>query len=105
MTSTLEEDLIAAGFTLVPAPVDGVLAFTEWQPPEAGGLGEETTPDTYEIYYDLCSAAMYAQLDNPPWTRRHPGRSWATYRRLMDEYRAVVDCWRSASQVPTAEAR
>ena len=106
MRSILEQELLAAGFTLVPAPVDGVLAFTEWQPPASGCLGVETTPDTYEIYYDLCGAAMYAQMDWSPWDRPHSTRSRAIRRQLVKEYRAVINCWRSASQVPPApEAR
>ena len=102
MSSKLEQDLLAAGFTLEPAPVDGVLAFTHWQPPAADCLGVDTTPDTYEIYLDLCREAMYAQVDHPPLQRLYGIHSSAILRCLKHEYGAVIDCWRSASQVPPA---
>ena len=106
MTSNLEQDLMAAGFRPVPVPVDGVVAWTGWHWPAPDGLGVETTPDTYEIYYDLCGAAMYAQMDWSPWDRPHATRSSAIHRQLVNEYRAVVNCWRSAAQAPPApEAR
>ena len=96
MTSTLDQDLTAAGFIPVPNAIDGVVAWTGWNAPAA---------DVYETYYALIKDAMCAELDNPPWRRLYAIHSYAIYRRMMDEYRAVVDCWRSASQVPPAEAR
>ena len=98
MTSTLEKELTAAGYTPEPVPIDGDVAWTGWHAP--------LQKDTYEIYYDFCTGAMYAQAELPPWDRPHGLRSLPIYRRLMEEYTAVVDCWRSASQVPPApEAR
>ena len=110
MTTTLDQDLTAAGFIPVPSAIEGVVAWTGWRAPDPGGLGAETPSNVYEMYYDLCTAAMYAQLDNPPWERRHwmrpiqEGRSKALgpacTDALMDEYRAVVACW--AQRVPGA---
>ena len=106
MTTNLEQDLTAAGFKPVPIPIDGVVAWTGWHAPDPGGLGVETPATIYETYYDLCTSAMYAQLDLPPWDRPWRTRSFAIERQLMHEYVTVVNCWRSASQVPPApEAR
>ena len=98
--SNLEHDLVGAGFTPVHAGLHGVVAWTGWQAP--------VQKDAYEMYYDRCQAAMYAQMDDPPWGRYHPGHQHRVGGRcpvlncLVREYRAVVDCWRSASQVPPA---
>ena len=113
MTNNLEQELIAAGFTPSPLGLKGVVEWTGWTPPaEDDRLGAETTPSTYEIYYDLISDAMYAQMDDPPWDRHHPhhkhgvGRRCPVLASLVDEYRSVVDAWRSTSEVPPApEAR
>ena len=72
MTNNLEQDLIADGFTPSPLGLKGVVEWTGWTaPPEDDRLGAETTPNTYEMYYDLITDAMYAQMDDPPWEREH----------------------------------
>ena len=99
MTSILEQDLMAAGYTPEPLHCDDVVTWTGWRAP---------VKDTYERYYDLITAAMYAQMDDSPWDREHHpcrgsvgGRcpvlsSWVT------EYRAVLDCWHSMPEAPPA---
>ncbi len=108
MASKLEADLMAAGYTPEPLHCDDVAIWTGWRAPEDDRLGAETTPSTYERYYDLITDAMYAQMDDSPWDREHHpcrgsvgGRcpvlsSWVT------EYRAVLDCWHSMSEAPPA---
>ena len=104
MTNNLEQDLIADGFTPSPLGLKGVVEWTGWTaPPEDDRLGAETTPNT---------DAMYAQMDDPPWEREHlhcrgsVGGRCPILPRWVNEYRAVVDCWRSTSEVPPApEAR
>ena len=59
MTSTLEKELTAAGYTPEPVPIDGDVAWTGWHAP--------VQKDTYEVYYDFCTGAMYAQAELPPW--------------------------------------
>ena len=99
MTSKLEEDLLAAGFTPEPVHCDDVAIWTGWRAP---------VKDTYERYYDLITDAMYAQEDDPPWDRHHPhhqhgvGRHCPVLASLVDEYRSVVAAWRSTSEVPPA---
>ena len=109
MTSTLEKELTAAGYTPESVPINGDVAWTGWHAP--------VQKDTYEVYYDLICGAMYDHIDSPPWAMLASAdaspwktpyglRSPVIYRALMDEYRAVIDCWRSVSQVPPApEAR
>ena len=92
--NNLEHDLIAAGYTPVPLGLKGIVAWTGWHAP--------VQKDTYEIYYDLICEAMYAQMDWSPWDRPHATRSFAIHQQLVNEYRAVVNCWRSASDVPPA---
>ena len=109
MTNNLEKDLIADGFTPSPIGLKGLAEWTGWTAPsEDDRLGAETTPNTYEIYYDLITAAMYAQMDDPPWDREHSGcralvgGRCSVLQSWVKEYRAVVDCWRSTSQVAPA---
>ena len=105
MTSTLEKELTAAGYTPEPVPIDGDVVWTGWRAPDPGGVGVQTLPNVYEMYYGLCESAMYAQMDEPPWERYHPhhqhrvGGRCPVLNCLVQEYRAVVNCWRSASQV------
>ena len=56
------------------------------------------TAAIYEQYYELCKQSMYAQVDLPLDERA--GFNRRTCWALMRERLAVVDCWRSASQVP-----
>ena len=99
MASKLEEDLIAAGFTPEPLHCDDVATWTGWRAP---------VKDVYERYYDLILDAMHAQMDDPPRDRHHPhhqhgvGRRCPVLASLVDEYRSVVDAWRSTSEVPPA---
>ena len=41
MTSNLEQDLMAAGFTPVPIPIEGVVAWTGWRAPDAADPPED----------------------------------------------------------------
>ena len=83
--NNLEQELIAPGFTPVPIPVEGVIAWTGWHAPQE--------KDTYETYYDLVTDAMYPQ----PWDRHHPHNQQRVGGRCtalpcwVKEYRAVVD--------------
>ena len=109
MTNNLEKDLIADGFTPSPIGLKGLAEWTGWTaPPEDDRLGAETTPNTYEMYYDLITAAMYAQIDDSPWDREHrPCRGSVGGRcpvmpSWKKEYSAVVSCWYSTSEVAPA---
>ena len=89
--SHLHDDLRALGFIPVAMPFDGAVAWTGWKCP---------APEVpaYERYYELVKRAMYAQVDLPV-TKRIACRP-LTCKLLMLEFATVVDCWRSASQVP-----
>ena len=95
MTSTLDQELMAAGYIPEAVATDGVVAWTGWYAPAR---------DIYETYYELLRDAMLAQVDLPPGDRRQGLRSLPIYRCLKEEYWSVIDCWRSASQVPPAAA-
>ena len=92
--SHLHDELRAAGFVPVDISFDGVAAWTRWERP---------VPEVpaYERYYDLVKRAMYAQVDLP--VSKRLGCRPLTHKALMLEIATVVDCWRSASQVPPPE--
>ena len=116
MTSTLEKELTAAGYVAGASSHRwrrGLDRLARAVDPERHLRGLLRSSSCGAMYYDhMRFAAMYAQMDEPPWERYHPhhqhrvGGRCPVLARLVQEYRAVIDCWRSASQVPPApEAR